>query len=75
MEYRKNYFRSHTERIVTTGLMSKARLTVISAFAQLERDQLAERTRAGKALRVTSRTRDKSSRRPTRRWPCNGDGL
>ena len=42
-------FRSLTEGIATTGPMGKAILTVISAFAQLERDQLAERTKAGLA--------------------------
>jgi DNA invertase Pin-like site-specific DNA recombinase len=30
--------------------MGRAMLTVMSAFAQLERDQLAERTRAGMAV-------------------------
>lgn len=42
-------FRSLTEGIATTGPMGKAMLTVMSAFAQLERDQLAERTKAGLA--------------------------
>lgn len=42
-------FRSLTEGITTTGPMGKAMLTIMSAFAQLERDQLAERTRAGMA--------------------------
>jgi DNA invertase Pin-like site-specific DNA recombinase len=41
------HFRSLTEGIATTGPMGKAMLTVMSAFAQLERDQLAERTKAG----------------------------
>lgn len=40
-------FRSLTEGITTQGAMGKAMLAVMSAFAQLERDQLAERTRAG----------------------------
>lgn len=43
------HFRSLTEGIATTGPMGTAMLTVMSAFAQLERDQLAERTRAGMA--------------------------
>jgi DNA invertase Pin-like site-specific DNA recombinase len=43
------HFRSITEGISTTGSMGRAMLTVMSAFAQLERDQLAERTRAGMA--------------------------
>jgi DNA invertase Pin-like site-specific DNA recombinase len=43
------HFRSVTEGISTTGPMGRAMLTVMSAFVQLERDQLAERTRAGMA--------------------------
>jgi DNA invertase Pin-like site-specific DNA recombinase len=43
-------FRSLTEGISTTGPMSKAMLTIMSAFAQLERDTLAERTQAGMAV-------------------------
>ncbi|MGO1536890.1 MAG: recombinase family protein [Yaniella sp.] len=49
LESQSIHFRSLTEGIVTTGPMGKAMLTVMSAFAQLERDQLAERTRAGLA--------------------------
>ncbi|MET4099836.1 DNA invertase Pin-like site-specific DNA recombinase [Agrococcus sp. UYP10] len=40
-------FRSLTEGITTTGPMGKAMLTIMSAFAQLERDTMLERTRAG----------------------------
>lgn len=47
LESRDIDFRSLTEGIATTGPMGKAMLTVMSAFAQLERDQLVERTRAG----------------------------
>lgn len=43
-------FRSLTEGITTTGPMGKAMLTIMSAFAQLERDTLAERTKAGMAV-------------------------
>ncbi|MBP2215071.1 recombinase family protein [Arthrobacter sp. CAN_C5] len=50
LEHRKVHFRSVTEGISTTGPMGRAMLTVMSAFAQLERDQLAERTRAGMAI-------------------------
>ena len=39
-------FRSLTEGITTTGPMGKAMLTIMSAFAQLERDTIVERTRA-----------------------------
>ncbi|MDN4609613.1 recombinase family protein [Arthrobacter burdickii] len=49
LEQRGVHFRSVTEGISTTGSMGRAMLTVMSAFAQLERDQLAERTRAGMA--------------------------
>lgn len=49
LEGRGIHFRSLTEGITTTGSMGRAMLTVMSAFAQLERDQLAERTRAGMA--------------------------
>jgi DNA invertase Pin-like site-specific DNA recombinase len=49
LEHRGVHFRSVTEGISTTGPMGRAMLTVMSAFAQLERDQLAERTRAGMA--------------------------
>ncbi|PCC41444.1 recombinase family protein [Brevibacterium aurantiacum] len=49
LESQSIHFRSLTEGITTTGPMGKAMLTVMSAFAQLERDQLAERTRAGLA--------------------------
>jgi DNA invertase Pin-like site-specific DNA recombinase len=47
LEQRGVHFRSVTEGISTTGSMGRAMLTVMSAFAQLERDQLAERTKAG----------------------------
>ncbi|WP_413543300.1 recombinase family protein [Citricoccus nitrophenolicus] len=47
LETRGIHFRSLTEGIATTGPMGKAMLTMMSAFAQLERDQLAERTKAG----------------------------
>jgi DNA invertase Pin-like site-specific DNA recombinase len=43
-------FRSLAEGITTTGPMGKAMLTIMSAFAQLERDTLAERTKAGMAI-------------------------
>lgn len=40
------HFRSLTEGIATSGPMGTAMTTVMSAFAQLERDQLAGRTKA-----------------------------
>lgn len=42
-------FRSLTEGIGTGGPMGEAMLTIMTAFAQLERDTLIERTRAGLA--------------------------
>lgn len=42
-------FRSLTEGLATDGPMGKAMLTVMAAFAQLERDTMIERTRAGLA--------------------------
>jgi DNA invertase Pin-like site-specific DNA recombinase len=49
LEHRGVHFRSVTEGISTTGPVGRAMLTVMSAFAQLERHQLAERTKAGMA--------------------------
>ncbi|RJT75995.1 recombinase family protein [Arthrobacter cheniae] len=46
LETRGVHARSVTEGISITGPMGRAMLTVMSAFAQLERDQLAERTSA-----------------------------
>lgn len=40
-------FRSLTEGITTSGAMGRAMLTIMAAFAQLERDTIVERTRAG----------------------------
>jgi DNA invertase Pin-like site-specific DNA recombinase len=42
-------FRSLTEGLHTDGAMGKAMLTIMAAFAQLERDTMIERTRAGLA--------------------------
>jgi DNA invertase Pin-like site-specific DNA recombinase len=39
--------RSITDKVDTSGPMGRAMLTIMSAFAQLERDQLSERTLAG----------------------------
>ncbi|MFD3747999.1 recombinase family protein [Nocardia sp. NPDC058633] len=43
-------FRSVTEGLHTDGPMGKAMLTVMAAFAQLERDTMIERTKAGLAV-------------------------
>jgi DNA invertase Pin-like site-specific DNA recombinase len=42
-------FRSLTEGLHTDGPMGRAMLTIMAAFAQLERDTMIERTRAGLA--------------------------
>ncbi|SUA76853.1 DNA-invertase hin [Nocardia otitidiscaviarum] len=42
-------FRSVTEGLTTEGVMGKAMLTVMMAFAELERNVMIERTRAGLA--------------------------
>ena len=42
-------FRSLTEGLDTCGPMGTAMLTIMAAFAQLERDTIVERTRAGLA--------------------------
>jgi DNA invertase Pin-like site-specific DNA recombinase len=67
LEGRGVHFRSVTEGISTTGPMGKAMLTVMSAFAQLERDQLAERTKAGMAAAAAN------GRRSGRREISAGD--
>lgn len=46
LEERGVGFRSLAEGITTRGPMGRARLTVMAGFAQLDRDQLAECTRA-----------------------------
>lgn len=47
-------FRSLTEGLDTTGPMGIAMLTIMAAFAQLERDTMIERTRAGLAAAATN---------------------
>lgn len=56
-------FRSLTEGITTEGAMGKAMLTIIAAFAELERSNLIERTRAG--LAAAAANNRKGGRRPT----------
>lgn len=41
------FFHTLTEKIDTSGPMRQAMLTIMAAFAQLERDTIVERTRAG----------------------------
>nr|WP_247826125.1 recombinase family protein [Arthrobacter antioxidans] len=50
LEHGGVHFRSVATGISTTGPMSRAMLAVMSAFAQLECDPLAERSRAGIAM-------------------------
>jgi DNA invertase Pin-like site-specific DNA recombinase len=47
-------FRSLTEGLDTTGPMGTAMLTIMAAFAQLERDTMIERTRAGLAAAASN---------------------
>lgn len=54
-------FQSVTEGITTTGPMGKAMLTIMGAFAELERATLIERTNAGLA---TARARGRNGGRP-----------
>ncbi len=46
---------SGTEGVSTTAPVGRTMLTVMSAFAQLERDQLVERIRAGRATAAEHR--------------------
>lgn len=50
-------FRSLTEGLDTTGAMGTAMLTIMAAFAQLERDTMIERTRAGLAAAAANNRR------------------
>lgn len=72
-------FESITEKIDTTGPMGKAMLTIMSAFAQLERDQIAERTKAGLAAaaknnRLGGRPRkaDATAVQRAKQWKADG---
>ncbi len=47
LERRNIGFQSLTEAVDTTGAMGKAMLTILAAFAELERNVIIERTRAG----------------------------
>jgi DNA invertase Pin-like site-specific DNA recombinase len=47
-------FRSLTEGLDTTGPMGTAMLTIVAAFAQLERDTMIERTKAGLAAAASN---------------------
>lgn len=73
-------FRSLTEGITTEGAMGRAMLTIMSAFAQLERDTLVERTRAG--LAAAAANGRKGGRRPkldtvqvARAWELRANGM
>ncbi len=55
LERRGVHFRSVADGINTTGPMGRATLTTMSAFAQLERDQVAERTSASTAAAAEHR--------------------
>lgn len=55
-------FRSLTEGITTEGPMGRSRLTIMAVFAQLERDTMIERRKAGLAAAVANGR--KGGRRP-----------
>ena len=60
-------FRSLTEGLHTDGPMGKAMLTIMAAFAQLERDTMIERTRAGLAAAGRKRTQGRTPPQGRRR--------
>jgi DNA invertase Pin-like site-specific DNA recombinase len=75
-------FESLTERIDTSGPTGRAMLTIMSAFAQLERDQIAERTRAGLAEAAKNnrhggrpRKADAQDIADARKWKAEGDSV
>ena len=74
-------FRSLTEGLHTDGPMGKAMLTIMAAFAQLERDTMIERTRAGLAAAAANGRKGGRPRkvddadaatRPSHPWCCPG---
>ena len=62
-------FRSITEGLHTDGPMGKAMLTIMAAFAQLERDTMIERTRAGLAAAAAKGRKGGRPERSTTRMP------
>jgi DNA invertase Pin-like site-specific DNA recombinase len=67
-------FRSVTEGLHTDGPMGKAMLAVMAAFAQLERDTMIERTRAGLAAAAANGRRVAAPGRSTTPTPPTLDG-
>jgi len=72
---------SFTEQIDLSSSMGRAMLTIISAFAQLERDLISERTKAGlkravaqgKTLGRPRKKRDYKARKVYKCLKCNGE--
>ncbi len=62
-------FRSLTEGLHTDGPMGTAMLTIMAAFAQLERDTMIERTRAGLAAAAANGRRVDAHARSTTPMP------
>lgn len=63
---------SYTENIDLSSSMGRAMLTIISAFAQLERDLISERTKLGLARAVA---RGKKLGRPRKKRAYNKGGM
>jgi DNA invertase Pin-like site-specific DNA recombinase len=67
-------FQSVTEGLHTDGPMGKPMLTVMAAYAQLERDTMIERTRAGLAAAAVNGRRVAAPGRSTTPTPPPLDG-
>jgi DNA invertase Pin-like site-specific DNA recombinase len=68
-------FRSLTEGLHTDGPMGTAMLTIMAAFAQLERDTMIERTRAGLAAAAANGRKGGRPRKVDAADPANARQL